>query len=143
MPFFVADSILAGIHECRRNADLGSDQVLPLVPGRVPAERQERGIDVDLRFPAAVPVHRESVIKVDAAQGRSKASLCLVREIAEQLPDEKSVAIVGLIARYNTLSAAPVWEQRRRVRVAQQSVIAGPEFGMHQEIEGPLDRAQV
>src|SRR5215469_12993631 len=74
MPFFVADSILARIHECRRNADLGSDQMLPLVPGRIPAERQERGIDVDLRLPAAVPVHRVSVIKVDAAQRRSKTS---------------------------------------------------------------------
>src|SRR5215475_12063226 len=142
MPFLVAESILAGIHECRRNADLGSDQMPPLVPGRIPAERQERGIDVDLRFPAAVPVHRESVIKVDAAQGRSKASLCLIREIAEQLANEKGLAIVCLLARYKTLAAAPVWEQRRRVRGAQQSVIAGPEFGMHQEIEGPLDRAQ-
>src|SRR5215472_5718694 len=91
MPFVVADSILARIHECRRNADLGSDQMLPLIPGRIPAERQERGIDVDLRFPAAVPVHRESVIKFDAAQGRSKTSLCLIREIAEQLADEKGL----------------------------------------------------
>src|SRR6516225_8847483 len=98
MPFFVAGSILAGVHECRRNADLGSDQMLPLIPGGVPAERQEGRIDIDLRLPAAVPVHRESVIKVDAAQGRSKASLRLVREIAEQLPDEKSLAIVGLLA---------------------------------------------
>src|SRR5215471_12223737 len=108
MPFFVADSILAGIHECRRNADLGSDEMLPLVPGRIPAERQERGIDVDLRFPAAVPVHRVSVIKVDAPQWRSKASLCLIREIAEQVPDEKGPAVVGLLARYYTLAAAPV-----------------------------------
>src|SRR5215471_1204205 len=106
MPFLVADSILAGIHECGRNADLGSYQMLPLVPGRIPAERQEGGIDIDLRFPAAVPVHRESVIKVDAAQGRSKASLRLVREIAEQLANEKGP--VGLLARYNTLAAASV-----------------------------------
>jgi hypothetical protein len=82
--------------------------MLPLVPGRIPAERQERGVDVDLRFPAAVPVQRESVIEFDAAQGRSKASLCLVREIAEQLPNEEGLAIVGLLARYNTLAAAPV-----------------------------------
>ena len=81
--------------------------MLPLVPGRIPAERQERGIDVDLRFPAAVPVHRESVIKFDAAQGRSKASLGLVREIAEQLANEKGLVIVGQLARYNTLAAAP------------------------------------
>src|SRR5215469_5074385 len=117
MPFLVADSILAGIHECGRNADLGSDQMLPLVPGRIPAERQERGIDVDLHFPATVPVHSISVIKFDAAQGRSKASRCLVREIAEQLPDEKGLAIAGLLARYKTLAAASVGEQRRRVRV--------------------------
>src|SRR5215469_13096637 len=143
MPFLVADSILAGIHECGRNADLGSDQMLPLVPGRIPAERQERGIDVDLGFPAAVPVERESVIKVDAAQGRSKASLGLVREIAEKLANEKSLAIVGLLARYNTLAAAPVREQRRRVGVTKQSVIAGPQFRVHQKIEGPLDRAQL
>src|SRR5215471_3723665 len=108
MPFLVADSILAGIHECRRNADLGSDQMLPLVPGRIPAERQEGGINIDLGFPAAVPVPRESVIKVDAAQWRSKASLCLVGEITEQLPNEKGLAIGGLLARYNTLAAAPV-----------------------------------
>jgi hypothetical protein len=68
--------------------------VLPLIPGRIPAEGQEGGIDVDLRFPAAVPVHRESVIKVDAAQGRSKASLCLVREIAKQMANEKGLAIM-------------------------------------------------
>src|SRR5215472_2368068 len=116
--------------------------MLPLIPGRIPAEWQEGGIHIDLRLPAAVPVHRISVIKVDAAQGRSKASLRLVREIAKQLPDEKSLAIVGLLARYNTLAAAPVGEQRRRVRIAQQSVIAGPQFRVHQKIEGPLDRAQ-
>src|SRR5262249_38807086 len=132
----------AGIHECGRNADLGSDQMLPLVPGGIPAERKEGGIDVDLRFPAAVPVHRESVKKVDAAQGGSKASLNLVREIAEQPPNEKGLAILGLLARYDTLAAAPVGEQRRRVGVAQQSVIAGAEFRMHQKIEGSLDRAQ-
>ena len=142
MPFLVADSILAGIHECRRNANLGSDQMLPLVPGRIPAERQEGGIDVDLRFPAAVPLHRVSVIKVDAAQGRSKGSLRLVGEIAEQLAHEKSLAIIGLLAQYNTLAAAPVGEQRREVGVAQQRVIAGAEFGMHQKIKSPLDRAQ-
>src|SRR6516225_8791540 len=98
MPFVVADSILAGIHECGRNAYLGWDQMLPLVPGRIPAERQEAGINIDLRFPAAVPVHRVSVIKSDAAQGRSKASLCLVGEIAKQLPNEKGLAIAGLLA---------------------------------------------
>src|SRR6516225_6767312 len=136
MPFLVADLILAGIHECRRNADLGSHQMLPLVPGRIPAERQERGIDVDLHFPATVPVHREPVIKFEAAQRRSKTSLCLVREIAKQLANEKGLTIVGLLAQYDTLAAAPVWEKRRRVSVAQQSVIAGPEFGMDQKIEG-------
>jgi hypothetical protein len=33
-------------------------------------------------------------------------------------------------------------EQRRRVGVAQQSVIAGPQLRVHQKIEGPPDRAQ-
>jgi hypothetical protein len=46
-------------------------------------------------------------MKVDAAQWRSEASLCLVREIAEQLANEKGLVIVGQLARYNTLAAAP------------------------------------
>jgi hypothetical protein len=96
MPFVVADSILPRIYECWRNADLGSNQMLPLVPGRIPAKRQEAGINIDLRFPAAV---RISVIKFNVPQRRSKASLCLVREIAERLPNEKGPAIVGPLSR--------------------------------------------
>jgi hypothetical protein len=48
------------------------------------------------------------------------------------MANEKGLAIVGLLARYNRLAGAPVCEQRRRVGVAQQSVVAGPELRLSQ-----------
>ena len=62
MPFAVREAVFAGLDECCRDANLRRDEVLPLVPCRIPAERKKRGIDIHLRssggYPDTAHTHR-------------------------------------------------------------------------------------
>ena len=118
-------------------ADAGfrADQMLPLVPCRIPAKRKQRGVDVDLRFAAAVSIDGAPVQVVDAAQRRAKRPRPLVRQIGQDSPDEERFTALREFSRDNALSETSVRKQRRSVGIDQQGVIAGSKFGMREQIE--------
>ena len=104
--------------------------MLPLIPGRIPAERKKRGIDIHLRFPPAIPVERTPIEVFNTAQWSAKLTLPLVRQIGQQPPDEKGSSILRKFARDHALAEAAIREDRRSVRVSQQGVVTGAEVGM-------------
>jgi hypothetical protein len=49
------------------DANLRRHEMLPLVPGLIPPEREKRGIDIHLCFPPAIAVEREPLEVFDPA----------------------------------------------------------------------------
>ena len=120
------------------DADLRRYEMLPLVPGRIPAERKKRGIDIHLCFPAAIAIQRIPIEVFNAAQRSAKLALPLVRQIRQQAAHEEGVPILRQFARDNALAEAAVGEQGRSVGILKEGVVTGAEVGMRQEVEGPL-----
>src|SRR5579872_6592918 len=130
MPLAVRVAVLAGFNKCCRDANFRRDEMLPLVPCRIPAKRKKRGIDIHLRFPAAIPIQRASIEVFNTAQRSAKLALPLVRQIGQQAPDEKGISILRKLAGDNALTEAAVGEESRSVRVLQKGVVTGAEVGM-------------
>ena len=121
MPFAVRVAVLAGFNKGRRDANFRRDEVLPLVPCRIPAERKKRGIDIHLRFPAAIPIQRTPIEVFNTAQRSAKLALPLVRQIGQQAPDEKGISILRKFARDNALAETAIREQGRSIRVCKRA----------------------
>jgi hypothetical protein len=68
--------------------------------------------------------------------------LNLMRQVRKYAADEEYLSIIGEVAGNNALAEAAIWEQRGRIRVAQQRIEAGPQFGMGQEIKRSFDEPE-
>jgi hypothetical protein len=136
-------AIPAGFDKRAGDAYLRADEMPPLIPRRIPADREKGTIDVNLHFAPAVPVQRIFIQVFDSAQWSAELALMLVRQIGQNPPSKEGLAIRRQFAGGDALSETAVWEERRRVWILKESVIAGAEFGVGQEIKCPLGSLQL
>src|SRR5437667_4418365 len=81
MPFVASVQILAALNEGCLDTDLCPQQMLPLVPTRIPQQGQRCLVEECFQFVTRIPIDGVIVIKRGVSQGRT--------EVFEPLPGEK------------------------------------------------------
>ncbi|HUK90689.1 MAG TPA: hypothetical protein VLZ81_09845 [Blastocatellia bacterium] len=142
-PLSVQLAILAGFDKRASDAYLRADEMPPLIPSRIPADREKGAINVNLRFAPAIPIQRIFIQVLDSAQRGAELALMLVRQIGQNPPSKEGLPIRCQFAGGDALSETAVCEERRGVRVLKEGVVASAELGVGQEIECPLSSLQV
>src|SRR6516164_5228657 len=110
MPFSAGVPVFAGLNEGSRDANLRAYEMPPLIPRRIPADWEDRGIEVYLRFSSAVAIQRIPIEVFNAPQRSTKQPLPLVWQVRQELAHKKRLFILRQLARDNTLAETAVGE---------------------------------
>ena len=80
-----------------------------------------------------------AIEELDFPEGSTESPLPTIREERQDLLGEKGLPVWREFTGNEQRSKAAVREQRGRVRVAEQGLIAGSEIRAREEIEGAFD----
>ena len=139
MPLAAAKPVFPALDESRLYAEFRTDQVAPLVPRRVERERQRDRIQDQFCFAPAVTIDCVAIVELNLPEGSPKAPLPAIREERQDLPGEKGLTVRREFSGGKQSAEAAVGKERRRLRIEEQSLIAGAEIGVREEIEGAFD----
>ena len=143
VPLAVSKPILSALHEGRLDTKLRTDQVPPLVPGRVKRKRQRDRVQDHFRFSPAVTIDGIAIEELDLPEGSPKSPLPTIREERQDLLGEKGLTVWREFTGGEQRAKAAVREQRGRIGVEKQGLIAGSEIRVREEIEGAFDGLQL
>ena len=139
MPLAVAKPVFPALDEGRLHAEFRADQVPPLVPRRVERERKRDRIQDHFCFAPAVTIDRVAIVELNFPEGSPKSPLPTIREERQDLPGEKGLTVRREFSGGKQRAEAAVREERGRLGIEEQSLIAGSEIRMREEIEGAFD----
>ena len=143
LPLARAKHVLAAGHNRAIDPDLRAHQVLPSGPGGVPGDGEQDRIEQDFELAPAVAVERVVGQEVQPAQVRAEAPPARFRQERDDALREKRLPVSGQFAAHHQRPEASVREHGRRIRIVEQSVIAGTEVRLHQHVERTLQIAQL
>src|SRR6266853_1984645 len=143
MPLAATMAILSAFYKGRRDAKFRTDQVPPLVPGRVKRKRQRDRVQDYFGLSSAIAIDGIAIEELDFPERSPKAPLPAIREEREDLLGEKGLPVRRKFAHGEQRPKAAVREQRGRIGVEEQGLIAGSEIRVREEIEGALNGLQL
>src|SRR5271163_2402523 len=139
MPFTVAQAVSSTPHKRGLDSELRSDEVPPLIPRRIPRDRQRELVQEHFGLAAAIAIDGIAVEELDLPKRRAEAAVATLGQERQYLPGKERVAIRREVAGGKKRSEATVGKQRGSIRVDKQSLVAGSKFGIREKIESTFD----
>ena len=120
--------ILAALNEPRLNIDLDAQQVFPLVPGRIPQQRQRGFVEKDVQLTVGVSVNSLLFVERELSQRGSDVPEPLIGQERENPGGVEGCLVSRKFSRYEQRAKATVWKDRRGNGISQESVVTRAQF---------------
>src|SRR5579863_3956768 len=130
MPCLIAVLIFSALNERCLNADLGAQQVFPLVPSGIPRQRHCGLIKRDFQLPARVSVHCSVLVECAVPQWDLHAVRHLFGQKREDAGSVEGRPITRAISGNQQGTKAAVWKECGCSGITQEGVVTSPQLWM-------------
>src|SRR6516164_9791252 len=138
LPVASVPAILPALYEGRVDLHLGSKQMLPSVPVGVPCLVEDSRIDPQLEPPADVAVKSAVRVELTFAHWRMETPPVPLWQERDDAPGEKCLRVARPFAGNQQRAEPTIGEDRRRVRIFEQCVVARAQPRVAENVECAL-----